>query len=665
MTKHKQLVRLIGVVACIWPLAAIAQSEDEGFALGEIEEKTEPKPIYTSEVEVGAGYVSEDSFKFGEYTGHDDQGVFGIGSVTIRGRDPYDGETTQYYEAIGSNLGLESRALDLVYGRQGKYRISLDYNQIPHFVTDRARSPYNGVGSSNLTLPGGWVGAPSTAAMAALNANLRQIDIQTERKRFGGNILWNLSRNWKLNASYHRDLKDGLDTIGGAFATNGGNPSAIILPETIDYTTDKVDVAVQFAGKRTQFELGYHLSLFSNDTSSLTFQNPFSGRFSGGAWNAATGFPTGFGQMALPPDNQAHNVTFAGGHTFGETTRLNLNLSWSRMLQDQTFLAFSAIPALNASVTTPLPRSSLDGEIDNLVVGVRGTTRPMRALQLGANYRYENLDNNTPRDIYVRIRADAQTQPAGIANANARINLPYSFEKHSAGLNGSYRLTPWAKVALGYDFVQAERDFQEKSKTRDHAFNGKLKLTPTDYASGSLQYTHSIRKGNEYIGNFPFLSSHTAACVPVPCGTFEQRSDLRKFHIADRDGDIARATLALMPHHTLTVVLDGSFTNYDYDNSVLGLQDSRTVAGTLDASFSPVKQLSTHGFVTYENIRREQNGHSFTNAGNLFTPARDWTVTSRDEIWTAGVGGDWAVIEDSVDFSLDYTFTMATTRFDI
>lgn len=654
-----------------WLFAVEAIAQDQGFVLEEVEEKKTP-PVYTNEVEVGIGYNTEDSFKLGEYTGLKDKGPYAIGHFMIRWRDSYDSDRARYFEAKGLNLGLDYRSVHLEQGNQGRYGLFFDYDQIPHFQggfpSDKARTPYNGVGGGRLTLPGDWIAAPTTQGMTALEQSLQSVRIETERKRFGAGLTWHMATNWALKASFRHERKDGLDTIAGAFGINGGDPSAVILPEPIDYKTDTANVTLQYVGAKAQFQLAYELSLFNNAQATLLFQNPYSEAGRGVPWAAATGFPTGFGEFALPPDNRAHHVTFSAGYNFGLTSRVMANLSYSRMEQDAPFLAFSAIPALNASITTPLPRNSLDGRIDNLLVDLGFSSRPLPKLDFRANYRYENRDNDTPRDIYVRIAGDAQTQPAGIANANARINLPYSLEQHKVFLDLGYRILPRAKLSLGYDFDQRERDFQEKDRTQEHTARAKVAATPFDFADGWIEYAHSFRDGSSYVDNAAFLASHTAAFLATlpEDERFENHPALRKFHLAKRDRDSVRGVLTFIPHPQVMLSLDGRFSRDDYGASALGLKESRIASATLNISYSPRQNITGYAFFTYDNLRYEQRGHQHNpaNLPSLTDPTQRWSIDTEDEVLTPGIGLNWNIIEDKLDLGVDYTVSLAQTRTD-
>lgn len=659
-------IALSMTIACLFSAQSLAQ--DEGFVLGAVEEE-KPVPEYRSEVELGIGHNSDDAFKYGEFTGLEQEGAFAIGNLYYRRQDPADGDRSRYLELRGMGLGLDSRSLQLEYGDQGHYRVEFGYDQLPRFQTEDALTPYGGVGTGTLRLPDTWQAATTTDGMTTFATDAHSIDLETERKRWKGGLRWNLDANWTLETRFRHEDKDGLDSIAGAFGTNGGNPSAVILPEPIDYETNTLDIALGYAGEQAQFQLAYALSLFNNAESSLTFQNPYSASAGGAGWTAVSGYPTGFGQMALPPDNQAHHLTLSGGYNFGNSTRMTANLVYGRLLQDERFLSYSATAELNSSLSTPLPRHSLDGRIDTLLLDLGLSSRPLRKLDLHASYRYEEQDNKTPRDIYVRIAGDAQMQPAGVANENARINLPYGYQKHRLSLDAGYRIRPRTRLTLGYQYDQRERDFQEVDKTREHTLKARASATPADKVTGWVEVARGVRDGSDYVDNAAFLDSHTQALLETldEDERFENHPSLRKFHLADRDRDAIRGRITLFPNDRLTFGVDGSYIRDDYEGSVLGLDENRIYNTTLDASYSVKEGVDAYVFLTHENLRYKQHGHSHNPFGlsSLTDPAQQWSASTEDRVYTAGVGAKWSLLNDKLDLDVAYSFSTAETNIDI
>ena len=124
---------------------------------------------------VGAGYVSDDSAKFGEYTGLNEQGAYVVADVDGRHRSK-DG---LWLDLSAVDLGLDSRYIGVEGGRQGQYELHLSYKQLPHNISDTASSPFLGFGTTSLTLPSNWVPAGTTGTMTALDGTLRGVDLET------------------------------------------------------------------------------------------------------------------------------------------------------------------------------------------------------------------------------------------------------------------------------------------------------------------------------------------------------------------------------------------------------------------------------------------------------------------------------------------------------
>jgi hypothetical protein len=102
---------------------------------------------------------------------------------------------------------------------------------------------------------------------------------------------------------------------------SGGNPRSVIAPYAVDDNTAQFEAALRYANEKAQFSVSYWYSKYQNDKDSFTWQNPY-GLISGWQPNSGVGFPTGFGRMALPPDNDFHQVQVTGAYNFTDLTRL-------------------------------------------------------------------------------------------------------------------------------------------------------------------------------------------------------------------------------------------------------------------------------------------------------------------------------------------------------
>ena len=116
------------------------------------------------DIDGGPAYVTDDAFRFGDYTGLDEQGFSLFGDIFAR----YWGEDASYLLFEGYTRGQDSSALFFRGGKQSVYEVRASYQSIPRRVFDTTVTPYRGTGTGQLTLPPNWVRAPTTQQMTAL-----------------------------------------------------------------------------------------------------------------------------------------------------------------------------------------------------------------------------------------------------------------------------------------------------------------------------------------------------------------------------------------------------------------------------------------------------------------------------------------------------------------
>ncbi|HET6603174.1 MAG TPA: MtrB/PioB family decaheme-associated outer membrane protein [Xanthomonadaceae bacterium] len=640
------------------PVAGTGQDE---FTLDE-PTRPPPDPEVVAEltqvrnwVEIGAGWVSDDSFRFGRYNGLQSEGGYGVLSLEYLQRGPYDGDDATYLHVSLSDLGLETREAAIEYGRQGVFEVRAGYDGMAIYRSDSARTPFNGAGGTRLTLPADWVPGSNTAGMTNLLPSLRGVSLEQHRQRASIGFDRHLAGAWTFSTDYSEEDRSGLKSIGGVIGNSGGNPRAVLLPEPIDYRTRQIEATASYAAPRTQLQLRYHASLFDNSNAGLVWQNPYSA-ISG--WDPTAGFPDGFGQLALPPDNEFHQVSASGGYDFGRATRLTADLALGRMTQDDDFLPYTVNPALAAGIVQPLPRSSLDGQIDTAVFNLRLSSRAGSQLHWNASYRYDDRDNQTPRDEYVYIGGDSQQQDARLESSRRRFNEPYSYRDQRLRLDGGYRFSGGGGRLTGAaEHRRTERTFSEREEAREDTFKLGYSNHFTDRFGLSARLSRADRSGSTYHGEEPFHSSYSPDYVATVSGGWENIPGLRKFHQADRDRTQYALTAQFTPSERWALSLDAQRTADDYDASEFGLQEADIRALTLDASYTPSTAWSAHAWYSRENLDFDQDGQSIQGGGNRIPssedPGRAWSAAHRDRVDSAGAGFDWWPIERRLRLGAD------------
>ncbi|OGI43679.1 MAG: hypothetical protein A2150_05780 [Candidatus Muproteobacteria bacterium RBG_16_64_11] len=670
-TKHANRVfekrSLYLAIAAVWLMPAANAADDMADKKSSDSEAVRELTEVKSEIEIGIGYVSDDSFKFGKYNGLEKQGAFGVLDLDLRGRAPYDSASAKYWSLTGTDLGLDSRSLSYEQGEQGNYKLFLEYDQLPTFRSDSARTIFNGAGGTNLTLPAGWVPPGTTAGMTQFAPNLKDVDIETERRKVGLGFTKSFADKWDFKVSYKDEVKDGIKTIGAVFGNSGGNPRAALLPEPVDYSTRQLDAVLGYADSRKQFQLSYYMSLFNDKNDSLTWQNPYSAIT---GWDASTGYAAGGqGRLALPPDNQFHQVSASGGYNLSDKTRVSADVALGRMTQDQAFLPYTVNPTLAASIAQPLPRGSLDGRIDTTLINLKLASRPTADFHWSASLRHDDRDNQTPRNEYVYIGGDSQTQDTAVASSRRRYNEPYSFTENQLKLDTGYKLAKRTELSAGFQRSDTERTYSEREEAEENTYRLGLRAGFTDTLSGGLRLSHADRSGSTYHGDEPFLSSYSPGYTPTVPGGWENHPDLRKYFQADRTRDKLALFATFAPGEKVTLGFNASYLRDDYTASEMGLTASKAGQYTVDATYAATETVTLYSFYSYEDFKSDQDGRAFSGGAVKLAqssdPTRDWFASHRDRVNTLGAGVKHTIAKNKFDVGADYIYAASKSDVDV
>lgn len=554
---------------------------------------------FSGELEAGPGYVSDDSFKFGEYNGLQDDGTFLLGNAMARYRDAKGG----YLDLQARDLGIDTRQVDIKGGRQGRYSLFLNYDEIPHYISDSARTPYRGIGGTSLTLPAGWVYNGSTAGMTQLDASLQDVELKTKRKRFSLGIDFIPARRWETAVNVRHELRDGQKrTAGAIYYTNSAE-----LIEPVDYVTDEVEVAVTYTTRKWQSRLAYYGSFFNNHDASLEWKDAFNSNVNRR------------GRMSLPPDNQFHQVQLSSGYQLGERTRISGDIAAGRMEQDEALL--------DASVNNPpaLPRNSAQAKIDTLTANLKLDSAVTDKLRLNAAYRYNDRDNKTPIDVFSWVSTDAFAGPD-------RMNHPYSFTDHTAKLGGAYRFNRSTRLSAGYEYEKRERTNLEVDDTKEDTVWGRLGVRVHENLDLAVRVAHAERDASGY---------HQVNPTQNPL--------LRKYNMADRNRDTGSIQAGFNPHERLSIGLSASLSRDDYSDSAVGLTGDREVDYNADASLILTDATSLHAFAGRQHMKSSQ-----ASIQDWSTSPLDWFAKYDDTIDSFGIGAKHQLIRDRLDIGVDY-----------
>lgn len=639
-------------VALLAPVAALA----EPFLQVPLYGNADMTRYSTNNVEVGIGYNSEDSFKYGEWTGLYQQGAFAIGNFNLK--KGFGNDDRNAITAFGWNLGLPSRQLGLEVGRQGQYSIGAGFDQITRYQYGDMSFVNQGLGTNFLPGPGVAVTAANKSGL------LRQFDIEQQRNIFTLDGTYTFGGGWEARIDDRHDVT-GSDSTK-LFGANFGFGSQWLLPYQQDETIDTIEAIVRYTSPKWQLQASYIWSGYRNDSSSVTWQNP----------TTVNAFPgAGWGRIALAPSNDFNQINVTGAYNFEKNTRVNATFSYGLMTQNEAFLP----AAVNPAIAAPLPQSSLDGKIATTLFDVSLFSRPMSKLTLRAGYKFYDVDNKTSSTVYQYNTTD------GAISGNQPRNVPYSTRENRFKLDADYRIFDRTNLRGFYVYENTQYNplgSEARTKTYDNLLGVELRRSMSETFTGSIKYSYETRNGSvnnvspPYLYKYPFGTAPTNRPAGIP--PYDQAPTLRQFHLSDYDKNAvqARGDIGITSALNLNLLYQWSDIKHKgpdcggatdqslapgIPSNCLGRTRATGQDFTADLQWTAASDLTAYTFYTYSYYKNEQSGRNWAgNYNNLTNTALDWGADLKYTDNTFGIGMRWAPREKKYDLGAQYLYTIGT-----
>ena len=565
----------------------------------------------TGSVQAGVGTVSDDSARFGTYTGLESEGPY----LMLDGDLSHRGEGGYFADLTATDLGIDTRSVDAVAGREGLFNLELGYSEIPRYFADDAMTIFQGNGGNTLTLPPGFVPVATTSD-PAVAASLQPVELGYKRSRFdlGGTFI--AGENWTYRVSLRQDRRDGTRPLYGSFFSTASQ-----LAAPLDDTTDQIEVAASYADRRFQATVAYLVSKYDNANESLTWASPFE------PVNGGT-----HGQLALAPDNQFQQLMATAAYEITPTIRASADVAVGRMTQDATYLdpTLNTDPAAGLPGRSALPAQSLDGLVDTFNGSVKLSAAPLEGLRLNASYARNVHDNATGVASYPHVATDMFVYP------DSRSNTPLDFTQDLFKLTADYRASDEVKLSGGVEEDRRDRNYQEVVTTRETTLWGRLGVQASDEVSLSLKLAYADRDNSTY-GTSVWYG-------------YSENPLLRKYNLAARQRNSAAVRADFVLGEGVSMGLDGDVAIDDYSESLVGLTYGRSsgIGADLSAAITEQVLLQVYGRSDWMDSRQ---------AGSERAGAPDWYARNEDSSDMLGIGLRYAAIEDKLDLGADLVFT--------
>ncbi len=179
-------------------------------------------------------------------------------------------------DVAGKNIGYDDQRYWLGASKAGEHYFNFEWDQTPHLYSTSALTPFQGVGTSTLTVP-----ATSKAATAAGITGFNQTDIGIRRDTASVQYRWTPDDAWDIKADYSHLQRTGTQVEGvvGLSVVNA-HSAAVQVPRPVDDTTQNYGLNGEYVGtspwgKRFNFKLAYNGSTYTDAFTSYTVQSPF------------------------------------------------------------------------------------------------------------------------------------------------------------------------------------------------------------------------------------------------------------------------------------------------------------------------------------------------------------------------------------------------------
>jgi len=571
-------------------------------------------------------------------------------------------------DVFAKDVGYNNQSYYLTVMKVGEHYFTAGWDQIPHLISTSAKTIYQGVGTTNLTIDNtlqanlqansqnATAGTPAGVAARTniegfVNNAERSLTLATRRDKASGEYRYAPDGAWEFKVDYSNEHRTGTRPLamnwGSGFGAVPGFPTNFVeTPMPIDDRTQNVNAMLQYVGssfwgKRWVSNVRYTGSFYDNTLKYYEAENPFCLTCVTGAGPGARG--PNMLRMALDPSNMANAVTWTNALDMPWTGRFTSTVQYNMMRQDDPFVS----TATNGLVPAPLPEASANAQVNTFLANNVLTNQIGKDVKWTLRYRYFDVDNRTPEVVFTNyVQADSS-----ISNSQRR-NLAIAYTKQNASSEVTWRAMPWLQFGGFAGWEKYDRTRREANVTNE--FTGKF-FADADLFSdikgrGSVAY--STRRYNNY---------DIVAFVEDPGINFsENLTAMRKFDMANRDRWKAEAFLDVPFGPDVMVTPTAGFRDDTYPDDIvnqLGVKRDTGWNAGLDVSARIGQTFKVMAGYNHEIRARNMYDCCGGAAGGL-TPANTWgsDINQRYHTFTAGL--DWKAIPNTLHFGVHYILAL-------
>ena len=590
--------------ACV-PLQAQTKAEaSKAEENGAEESKAADSKAVQGTFSVGFGALGgsrADRALFGQYNGlQGERNAVALLGVDYSVRNE---ESLTWLDLQGSNLLGDTRELSYVRKVPGDWKYSAFYGELVRYDPNSINTGLRGAGSSTpqvVLLPGG----PGSGS---------EFELKTKRTSLGVGFTKSISSALQLELDLRTENKEGSRLFGigvncpsavtpGCLGTTAANAgwALLMLPEPIKSNHSQLEARLSYAVEKFRVSLGYYGSFYRSSNPTLnpavpaSLNNPV-----GSVLPLNTGVQGFLNQpVALPPDNQAHQLDLSGSYDFLPNTRATFKLAYASATQNDDFASAGLAGA-------PAGVANLGGKVVTTLAKLGLNSRPVPKLTLQADLRYEDRDDQTPIALYNTVGQS----PPDVLPAFRYTNQALPNRKAGARLQANWQFTSDYRGTLGADYESIDRGVFTSSsavygltalrqKTQETGVRAELRRRMSEDFSGAISVSSSKRDGSNWLkpsaglGVTEIANPLDPANGLVPNGIFMPT-------LADRQRDKLKLFADWQPSEkfALQFGVEGGRDRYTTPSSY-GLRDSQLNQVSVDWTYALSDNWNLSGYLS-------------------------------------------------------------------
>ncbi|MFT6985850.1 MAG: MtrB/PioB family decaheme-associated outer membrane protein [Psychromonas sp.] len=556
-------------------------------------------------IEIGAAVVSNNGYAFRNLAASED------GAAAIfSGQNKWKNDSGSVAEIEATDLGLQNFVAAAGYHSAGRGGVDLGYQELPRYYSNQALTPYI---AGETQLADNWLPGNTTDDMVNLTQSLHSEDIKLLRKQLV------LSSDFSRNETLRPELKLRLEKKTGQRISSGYlGTAATNWVSPVDQQTIVIDAGITKISGNALFGVAYDGSLYHNMAATDSWQNPFTVSTEG----------TEYGQLAVAPDNQAHQLSVNSRYQW-LSSQISGRFAYGIQSQNDSFNAYTIN---NSLMTEELPEQSANAKVQTINADINASHRINRQWRLTAQLKVQDRNNQTQSNLFTPVIADS-------FNATSVSNQAYSYRRDGVSVTAHYKGWREFPVKLGYDYKIFERSLGERNKTEDQQiwFAVKSKHWPSFVTDAKV--IAGRRGGSDF-----------TALV-------DNQSDLlRRYNLADRELIEVRLGANWQMSDSVSSLLKTRMADENYYNTEVGLTDRNRFSVDWDLNWQISELSSLYTGFGYQHLRYKQAG-----ADSSGTPS--WQGNLDDRTYSLMLGGDAkAFLLQPLDVGLDYVLSYSTNQ---